>query len=221
MSHELRTPLNAVLGFAQLLELGSPSETQRDAVRHILRGGRHLLEMINELLDISRIETDKWTCHRACRRPDVLTETIGLMRPLATENGIEMRPGPPCSRSDRTSSPIGSGCARCCSTCCPTRSSTTGGTVGSRSAATPTSRRSRIAVTDTGIGIRSEDLHRLFNPFDRLGQQSTEIEGTGMGLALSQRLVTSWAADSKWSPPSARQHLHRRPTARADGRHGA
>src|SRR5664279_1959247 len=59
MSHELRTPLNAVLGFAQLLELESPSDSQLDAVRHILRGGRHLLEMINDLLDISRIETDQ------------------------------------------------------------------------------------------------------------------------------------------------------------------
>ena len=88
MSHELRTPLNAVLGFGQLLEIDDLSDTQRDAVEHILKGGRHLLGLINEVLDISRIEAgDLRLSPEPVRLSELIEEAVDLMRPLAEQRG--------------------------------------------------------------------------------------------------------------------------------------
>ena len=191
LGHELRTPLNAVIGFAQLLELDSPTATQADAVGYILRGGRHLLAMIDDILDINGIDTDRlelWP--EDVDLDELLTDTIGMMQSLATTHQIPVRfhPGAPDSphvTADRRrlkqvminllSNAI--------------KYNRTGGVVDITVEAM-TAHQIGIAVKDSGIGIPAADLPRLFNPFDRLGRQASNIEGTGIGLSLSKRLVT-------------------------------
>jgi PAS domain S-box-containing protein len=98
MSHELRTPMNAILGFAQLLEMDKLTADQRDGIGHILRGGRHLLELINEVLDISRIEAG---CLSLSPEPvevgDALRETLDLLQPLASAREVRLNPAPDCA----------------------------------------------------------------------------------------------------------------------------
>jgi CheY-like chemotaxis protein len=190
MSHELRTPLNAILGFGQLLDRQSPTETQRNRIGHIISAGRHLLNLINEVLDISRVETGnlQLSLEPVCLA-DALEEALSLMRPLAAERGIDLLTAEPLDQSyyvmaDRQRfkqvllnlltnavkyTPVDGEVT--------VSSSTTGtGTM-------------RIVVSDTGGGISPEKLDRLFTPFDRLGAEQTAVEGTGLGLALCQRLM--------------------------------
>jgi PAS domain S-box-containing protein len=190
ISHELRTPLNAILGFGQLLEKQDPTDTQRMRLRHILSAGRHLLELINEVLDISRIETGRMqlSLEPVCAA-DVLTEAIDLIRPLATERSIELSAAADLEKrahvlADRQrlkqvmlnlltnavkyNQPGGSVVVSC-------------GSAGENKV--------RLIVSDTGPGIPADKLPRLFTPFDRLGAEQSEVQGTGLGLALCQRLV--------------------------------
>jgi PAS domain S-box-containing protein len=190
MSHELRTPLNAILGFGQLLERHNPTEIQRTRVDHITTAGRHLLKLINEVLDISRIESGTLQLSlEPVSIADVLKEALDLMRPLATERLIELSAS---SCVDATSfvladrqrliqvllnlignavkyTPQGGKATVSCSSC--------------------PNDMLRVAVRDTGPGIAAENLKRLFTPFDRLGAEQSSVEGTGLGLALSQRLI--------------------------------
>ena len=193
MSHELRTPLNSVLGFAQLLELDALPPSQEQAVGHILRGGRHLLAMINDVLDITGIESDRLELSpEPVHVAELISDTIDLMQPLTATNRtrILFDPGHPAApryvRADRRrlrqvllnllSNAI--------------KYNHPDGRIEIRVVPTDDTNL-RVAVTDTGIGIPAEDLPRLFNPFDRLGRQSSDIEGTGLGLALSKRLTTA------------------------------
>ncbi|HXX41259.1 MAG TPA: ATP-binding protein [Chthoniobacterales bacterium] len=190
VSHELRTPLNAILGFGQLLERQSPSETQRTRIQYILNAGKHLLGLINEVLDISRIESGRMQLSlEPVRAADALIEALDLMRPLAAERSIQLSADASFDSSvfvlaDRQRfkqvllnlltnavkyTPI-SGSV--------TVSQNTNG-----------NQNVRIFVQDTGPGIPSEKLDRLFRPFDRLGAEQSNVEGTGLGLALSQRLM--------------------------------
>ncbi len=92
MSHELRTPLNSILGFAQLLELEIISEDANDNLRHILKGGYHLLDLINEILDLARIESGRITLSsEPVRMRDALKDALDLMRPLATNKQISIQ----------------------------------------------------------------------------------------------------------------------------------
>ncbi len=190
MSHELRTPLNAVLGFAQLLELDDPTEQQRDAIGHILKGGSHLLGLVNEVLDISRIETgDLALSPEPVLVGEVIREGIDLIGPLATQRSVHLIGDrhATCSQyvfTDRQrlkqivlnllsnavkyNHPDGT-VTLACERMSPTRL--------------------RIKVTDTGPGIAAEQVGLLFVPFERLGANRTDVEGTGIGLALSRRLA--------------------------------
>jgi signal transduction histidine kinase/ActR/RegA family two-component response regulator len=189
MSHELRTPLNSVLGFAQLLEIGELDADDRDAVEHILKGGTHLLDLINEVLDISRIESgDLALSIESVLARDVVAESIDLIRPLANGRGIHL--------VDRT--------ATCVEYVFADRQrlkqvmlnllsnavkyNRLGGTITVACEHT-TATRLRLTVADTGLGIAPDDLGLLFVPFERLGADLTEIEGSGIGLALSRRLA--------------------------------
>jgi PAS domain S-box-containing protein len=188
MSHELRTPLNAILGFSQLLERQSPTEIQRPRIGHIVTAGRHLLALINEVLDISRIEAGNLQMSlEPVSVADTLEETLALMRPLASDRGIEL---PLCSpapkyyvMADRQRfkqvllnllsnavkyTPVGGKVT--------VAATISGGVV-------------RMTVTDNGAGIATPKLARLFTPFDRLGAETSTVEGTGLGLALCQRLM--------------------------------
>jgi PAS domain S-box-containing protein len=190
MSHELRTPLNAILGFSQLIERHDPTDAQRTRVTHILSAGRHLLNLINEVLDISRIEAGnlQLSLEPVCVA-DALEEALSLMRPLAEERGIGLSTLAPLDQSayvmaDRQRfkqvllnlltnavkyTPLDGKI-----------------TVSASPASTGTM---RVVVSDTGAGISAEKLARLFTPFDRLGAEQTSVEGTGLGLALCQRLM--------------------------------
>jgi PAS domain S-box-containing protein len=190
MSHELRTPLNAILGFGQLLERQNPTETQRTRVNHIISAGRHLLYLINEVLDISRLETGnlQLSLEPVCMA-DALEEVLCLMRPLAAERGIELLTPVPLGQThyvmadqQRLKQVLLNLLTNA------VKYTSLDGNVTVSSSATG-SRAMRIVVSDTGAGISSEKLARLFTPFDRLGAEQTGIEGTGLGLALCQRLM--------------------------------
>ncbi len=190
MSHELRTPLNAVLGFAQVLELGDLDEPSRDAVGHILKGGNHLLDLINEVLDISRIESGEIALSiESVLAGEVVAESLDLIRPLAVARSININTDRELScnhyvfadrqrlkqillnllsnavKYNRVGGKV--------TVFCEMRS-TTG---------------MRINVADTGPGISHDDLGLLFVPFERLGAHLTDVEGSGIGLALSLRLA--------------------------------
>lgn len=188
MSHELRTPLNAVLGFAQLLEIDQPRPDQFDSIAHILKAGRHLLTLIDEVLDISRIEAGRLALSLEPVPVDEVTrDAMDLMRPAALERQATLWveadvPADVYVVADRqrikqillnlVSNAI--------------KYNRPGGKV--RLWWESNEEQVKIHVQDTGIGISSDLMARLFQPFERLGAPST-IEGTGLGLALSHHLA--------------------------------
>jgi PAS domain S-box-containing protein len=190
MSHELRTPLNAVIGFGQLLELEELNETQRDSVEHILKGGNHLLDLINEVLDISRIETgDLGLSTEPVLASELIDDAVDLIRPLADQRGIQLV----VDRSDESDCYVLTDRQRAKQVLLNLLSNAVKynrpqGTVAI-SCEQPGDNRVRISVIDTGMGIPSERLGLLFTPFERLGAEQTGEEGTGIGLALSKRLA--------------------------------
>lgn len=190
MSHELRTPLNAILGFGQLIESQQPTGSERTRVRHILTAGRHLLNLINEVLDISRIEAGNFQLplEPVCLE-QALGEALELMRPLAAERSIDLlapivRDVTTYILADRQRlkqvllNLLGNAVKYTPLQGTVTVSFNETGTNGVR-----------ILVSDSGPGIAADKLARLFTPFDRLGAEQSAVEGTGLGLALSQRLV--------------------------------
>jgi len=191
MSHELRTPLNSVLGFSQLLEMDELPDHHGEAVGHIMRAGRHLLNLIDEVLDIARIESGNLELLLepvAIRQ--VLTDAIDLTRPLAERRDIavvaDLEPCPDTLHVLADRRRLLQVMLNLLSNA--VKYNRTGGRVGvSAAAAAP--ELIRITVTDTGNGIRSEDIDRVFEPFDRLGAESSGVEGTGVGLTLSRYLV--------------------------------
>jgi len=191
MSHELRTPMNAILGFAQLLEADAReplSARQREQVRRIREAGGHLLELINDVLDLARVEAGREIIAlEPVGLAPLVDECLLLMRPLAAERGIELASELPAAaprvRADRTrlkqvllnllanaikyNQPQGRVCVR--------------GFVDERSVG--------LAVADTGPGLDMQARERLFTAFERLGAEHGPVEGAGIGLALSRRLV--------------------------------
>jgi signal transduction histidine kinase/CheY-like chemotaxis protein len=190
MSHELRTPLNAVLGFAQVLDIEDLDHDQQEAVDQILRGGKHLLGLINEVLDISRIESgDLALSHESVLVSDVVGETVDLIRPLAEERSIQVQsdrqaPWDDYVFADRQR--LKQILLNLLSNAVKYNRQHGTVTISCDHAAAT---RLRIKVTDSGPGIRAEQLGQLFVPFERLGAERTEVEGTGIGLALSRRLA--------------------------------
>ena len=190
MSHELRTPLNAVLGFAQLLELDHLGADQVNAVHHILRGGRHLLGLIDDVLDISKIEGDRLeTSLELVPVSRLISETVELMSPLASAANVVLHHDVAVAANR----PVRADHRRLRQVVLNLISNAIkynrpGGRVDiSCALTTPT--HLDIVVRDNGRGIRAEHLPRLFVPFDRLDYASSDIEGTGVGLALSYRLM--------------------------------
>jgi signal transduction histidine kinase/ActR/RegA family two-component response regulator len=189
MSHELRTPMNAVLGFAQLLELEGPRPDQSESLRHILAGGRHLLDLINEVLDITRIETGHLSLSlEPVPVESLLTHTVELIAPLAAQRSIAVtqRPSPPgiCVSADRQR--LSQIFLNLLSNAVKYNRSEGTITIDVR---VEDNDRCRIVVTDTGAGIPPAKLDLLFQPFQRLGAEQTTVEGTGLGLMLSSALA--------------------------------
>lgn len=190
MSHELRTPLNAILGFGQLLEYDALDPAQGESVRHILRGGRHLLDLINEVLDISRIESGNLAISlEPVRLDEALVDVLALVAPLAEDRHVKLSHdlrglGQRLVRADRQR--LNQALLNLLSNAI--KYNRRGG-VASVFLEEAGTERIRILVRDEGSGIPADRLERLFTPFDRLGAEASEVEGTGLGLALSKRLV--------------------------------
>jgi signal transduction histidine kinase/ActR/RegA family two-component response regulator len=191
MSHELRTPLSAILGFAQLIESGTPPPTpsQKRSVDQILQAGWYLLDLINEILDLALIESGKLSLSlEPVSLAEVMRECETMIESQAEKRGISVRfpafGSPRFVNADRTrlkqvlinllSNAI--------------KYNTERGKVTLTCVDTPTGR-IRICVEDTGRGLSPEKMEQLFQPFNRLGQEAHTEQGTGIGLVMTKRLV--------------------------------
>ena len=191
MSHELRSPLNAILGFGQLLESDSPPPTpsQKESIAQILQAGWHLLKLINEILDLAKVESGQVPLsEEPVSLTEVMLECQAMIEPQAQQRGIQLSLPPFDNhyfvRADRTrlkqvlinllanaikyNRPQGTVEVTC-------------------SPSTP--ERSRISIKDSGMGLSAVQLAQLFQPFNRLGQEAGGEEGTGIGLVVAKRLV--------------------------------
>ncbi len=194
MSHELRTPLNAILGFAQLLEsdVPPPLAAQKVSIDQILQSGWYLLALINEVLDLSLIES--WQSCRSlpnrCRWQDVLSDCKAMMEPLARKRGITMTfPdfATPCFvMADRTR--VRQILVNLLSNAIK-YNRLNGTIVVDCTTKRPQDTMSALSVTDTGLGLTPEKLLQLYQPFNRLGQEVGVEQGTGIGLVVTKRLV--------------------------------
>ncbi len=191
MSHELRTPMNAILGFGQLMELDDReplTQPQEMRLNEILKGGNHLLALINEVLDLSRIESNQFTLSiENVKLQEVLEETLNLILPMAQQNNISIEnklQGDNFVLADRTK--LKQVLLNLLSNAIKYNSDN--GSVALDSYATPKGK-VRISVKDTGTGLSLQQQKSIFEPFNRLDVDQTEIEGTGIGLTITQRLV--------------------------------
>jgi PAS domain S-box-containing protein len=192
MSHELRTPMNAILGFTELLQSDANHplhEDQKECTAEILRAGRHLLDLINDILDLARVETGKLSLsNQPIPLAEILETCLDLIHPLAVRRNIQVN-----SRCDKAGSIL--------VTADPVRLKQV--LINLLSNAVKYNRdagrididchavgsRLHLGVRDTGLGINAEDIQRLFQPFERFGAAMKTQEGTGIGLALAQRLI--------------------------------
>jgi len=188
-SHELRTPLNSVLGFAQLLQMSELSAEDSDAVERILGAGRHLLTLINELIDIARIESGdlSLSVEPVLVRP-LIEECGQLMTPIAAERAIRIIQDCP-----HTALAMNADKQRLTQVLINLISNAIkynhrDGTITIACREEGTGHAS-IVVSDTGPGISTENIERIFVPFERLGAEQTMVEGTGIGLPLARALT--------------------------------
>ena len=191
MSHELRTPMNAILGFSQLLEQnmeGSLTETDLEYVGEVLKGGRHLLDLINEVLDLSRIESGKMQISmETVELNDLMAECLSLIRPLADKSQISII----APDTDHTIL-VTADRMRLKQVILNLLSNAVkynriGGEVEFK--CEKLEGRYRISIRDTGPGIPAGMQSRVFDPFDRLNADASTVEGTGIGLSLAKRLT--------------------------------
>jgi len=199
MSHELRTPLNAILGFAQLLQRDKKeplSERHKDRVAQILLGGQHLLRLIDDILDLSRIEAGGLSIStEPVGVLEILDEVKRTLEPMAEGQGIHVKidalpPELPMVAVDRTRFAqilmnFGSNAIK--------YNRPAGSVTITVSISRPD--RVRIAVKDTGLGIAADKQERLFQPFQRAGQEFGPIQGTGIGLVITKRLAELMGGD--------------------------
>jgi len=191
MSHELRTPLSAILGFAQLLESGSPppTPTQTRSIDQILKAGWYLLELINEILDLALIESGKLSLSvEPVSLADVMLECATMIEPLAQKHGIGVTfphfDAPCVINADRTR--VKQVLINLLSNAI--KYNVEGGTVVVTCA--PNGPNSvHISVCDSGAGLAPEQMAQLFQPFNRLGREANAEQGTGIGLVVCKRLV--------------------------------
>jgi len=193
MSHELRTPLNAILGFAQLLRDYSDqplSDEQGVHLDQILEGGQHLLTLVNDVLDLSKIETGQLDISLSLIDPmQALKECLELVRPLADNNGVSLL----VSESLPAESVVSADMSRLKQVLLNLLSNAVkyNRDKGEVKVAATANERGvlRIEVADTGQGIPDDRQNEVFRPFSRLGMETSKIEGTGIGLSISRQLT--------------------------------
>jgi PAS domain S-box-containing protein len=190
MSHELRTPMNVILGFSQILQLDdTASDDQKESVGHILKAGKHLLSLIDEVLDISRIESgDVSFSLEPVVLADLVAECVDLLRPLAASNEVRFQTNAQsCGHTvmadkQRLKQVILNLLSNAIKYNVPQ------GMVD-LTCDHPGNGMVRLRVRDTGFGMTETQLAKLFQPFERLGAERSSVPGTGLGLALSKGLV--------------------------------
>jgi PAS domain S-box-containing protein len=192
MSHELRTPLNAILGFGQILGKQALTPLQEESVQYILKGGRHLLSLINEILDIARVEAGHLELSlEPIGLDEIVLESCALVRPMAAERSISID----ISSMTQEQAFVLADRQRLKQVLINLLSNSIkynhlGGTVRVFCLSHPDARL-RIAVQDSGRGISPEAQQKLFTPFERLDAAGSGIEGTGLGLVIARRLVNA------------------------------
>ena len=196
MSHELRTPLNAVLGFAQLLQLDTAqplTPPQKVRVSHIEHAGAHLLAMINDVLDLSRIESGGMPLStEAVALPALVQESFALVANVARDAGVRLDVAPPSAaqRADHVRADhlrLRQVLLNLLSNAI--KYNRPDGSVTVRWSAAAEGGMVQLQVSDTGRGLSAEQCAHLFEPFNRLGAERSNVEGTGIGLVVTQRLV--------------------------------
>ncbi|QCU90249.1 ATP-binding protein [Thiomicrorhabdus sediminis] len=192
MSHELRTPLNAIIGYAQLLELEPLEDEPLDEVQTILKSGKHLLALINDILDFAKIESGRVEFNfELLGVKDLVSEVVKLTETQAKQKGIQIIVKPMAQdvlietdrlkckqvllnilsnavKYNRDNGEVILSCEKVEVSGVPYW---------------------KMIITDTGVGIRKEDIDKLFEPFNRLGYESSNIQGTGIGLSITKELV--------------------------------
>jgi len=191
MSHELRTPLNAILGFAQIIDSGMPQPTpgQKRNIDQILKAGWYLLELINEVLDLALIESGKLTLSlEPVSLSEVMLECCTMIEPQARSRGIDMTfprfDAPLFVMADRTR--VKQVLINLLFNA--VKYNRAGGSIWVECTARSETM-IHILVRDTGLGLSAGQLTELFQPFNRLGKESSNVEGTGIGLVVAKRLV--------------------------------
>jgi len=194
MSHELRTPLNAIIGFSELMKdgiLGELTEQQADYCREIYDGGRHLLSLINDILDLSKLEASEMRVELSeVNSQDLLERTLVIVKDQASKKGLTLalecdETIPTFVTDERKLKQILYNLLSNAVKFTPK-----GGSVTLKSELSRSGREVLLSVEDTGIGIAKEDLSRLFTPFHQLdGAENRKHQGTGLGLALCRKMV--------------------------------
>ncbi len=198
MSHELRTPLNAILGFGQLLQMDDDNleDEQKIAIKHIMIGGRHLLQLINEVLDIVQVDAGKMSLDiKSVSLNEAVEMTINLIKPLAVNHQIVIKPvtipAECVVRADlqRLKQVLVNLLSNA------VKYNRRGGEVRvdcrivAATAGESGGRMANLAVTDTGIGIQEQDFDKVFEPFQRVILRGENIEGTGVGLSITKKMI--------------------------------
>lgn len=193
MSHELRTPLNAILGFSQILDMDEKNEKNeitKSNIKEIINGGNHLLALINEVLDLSKIESDNVELSiKKHSLPEILSDCLSMIKPLADKHAIQI--------DDRVSSLPYIGInvdemrfkqvlLNLFSNAIKYNSENGKVTIDYSS---NNKNMLCLSITDTGKGFTAEQLSHLFEPFERFGAVNSHIEGTGLGLVIAKRLI--------------------------------
>jgi two-component system, sensor histidine kinase len=192
MSHELRTPLNAIIGFSDLLTQGVAgplNERQREFVGHVLASGRHLLNLVNDVLDLSKVEAGRMTLDRQWSELDPIVQAVrGVVSGLANKQGVELKIEVPRDLPHVFCDPVRVKQVLYNLLSNGIKFTPQGGRVSL--AVSRSEGWIEIAVSDTGIGIADRDLPRLFKEFEQIKTETgSKPEGTGLGLALTRRLV--------------------------------
>ena len=197
MSHELRTPMNSILGFAQLMEMGELNPKQKKSVRNILNGGKHLLNLINEVLDISGIEAGRVSLSFApVQLSSIIRETIDTVDPFASAMHVKLElidSGQDWLFVKADHHRLRQVLLNLINNA--VKYNRKGGSVMIKTELQPVLAPAiafvRISVSDTGPGINPELIEKLFLPFERIGAEKTGIEGTGLGLMVVKKLMNA------------------------------
>lgn len=194
MSHELRTPMNSIMGFAQVLELSSNTEENKDYINEILIASGHLLTLINELLDLSRIETGNlFVAKDHINISEAINDVVKILSPMTKDRNISV------AISDNEGLSVLADPTRLNQTLLNLLSNAIkynrqNGSVNI-SCVTKDVNTISISISDTGIGIPIDMIEKVFTPFERLGAENSNVDGVGIGLSLSKKLVELMGGD--------------------------